>query len=250
MRVLIVEDEQGARDDLISILKEISSSIEVAGTTESVMQTLAWLAGNVAPDLIFMDIHLSDGLAFEIFRRTQVASPVIFTTAYDEYALNAFRVNAIDYLLKPISSTEMRRSLEKYHRVSRPPVTDHVARLYEMLTRPPQYAKSILISFRNKLLPVPVEDISFFYSTKELSKVFLADGRSFPYNRTLDHVCSELDPNLFRRVNKQYVVAKRHIRDMVLWSNSRLRLTMDAEGPEPIFLSKNRAAEFKRWLTT
>lgn len=251
MKVLIVEDEAGARDDLRGILSEIAPDIEVAGTTESVTQTVAWLERHQAPDLIFMDIHLSDASAFEIFRRTDVGSPVVFTTAYDEYAIHAFRVNAIDYLLKPVDIGEMRRALAKYRDICRPPLARDLNRLVQMFAQqqPTSVRKSILIAYQDKLLPIPAEKIAFFYSTKETSKVYLADGTGYAYNRTLESICEEMDARLFCRVNKQFVVAKEHIRNIVVWSKSRLRITMNVPTPEPVFLSKNRAAAFKKWLT-
>lgn len=250
MRVLIIEDEAGALDDLSSILAEVAPDVEVAGTTESIMQTVSWLEKNPAPDLIFMDIHLSDGSAFEIFKRTAVEPPVIFTTAYDEYAIHAFRVNAIDYLLKPVAVGEMKRALAKYRKFNRPQAAPDLDRLFEMFSRQRENTrKNILVAYQDKLLPIPVEHVSFFYSTKETSKVYLADGNSYTYNKTLDSICEDLDSRAFCKVNKQYVIAREHVRNMVLWSNSRLLITMDVETPEPVFLSKNRAVEFKKWIT-
>lgn len=250
MKVLITEDEAGALDDLRSILAEVAPDIRVAETTESITQTVSWLERNPAPDLIFMDIHLSDGSAFEIFKRTSVESPVIFTTAYDEYAIHAFKVNAIDYLLKPISVEEMRHALAKYRKFNRQPALPDLNRLYEMFAQQRANShKNILVAYQDKLLPIPTEQVSFFYSTKETSKVYLADGKSYPYNKTLDSICGDMDSLSFCRVNKQYVIAKEHIRNIVVWSNSRLLITMDVETPEPVFLNKNRAAEFKKWVT-
>lgn len=250
MRILIIEDEAGALDDLRCILAEAAPDAEIAGTTESITQTVSWLGRSPAPDLIFMDIHLSDGSAFEIFKRTAVESPVIFTTAYDEYAIHAFRVNAIDYLLKPVAVGEMKRALAKFRKFSRPQTAPDLDKLFEMLSRQRENTRrNILVAYQDKLLPIPTEHIAFFYSTKETSKVYLADGNSYTYNKTLDSICDDLDPRTFCRVNKQFVVAREHIRNLVVWSNSRLLVAMDVETPEPVFLSKNRAAEFKKWIT-
>lgn len=250
MRILIIEDEAGALDDLRCILAEAAPDAEIAGTTESITQTVSWLGRSPALDLIFMDIHLSDGSAFEIFKRTAVESPVIFTTAYDEYAIHAFRVNAIDYLLKPVAVGEMKRALAKFRKFSRPQTAPDLDKLFEMLSRQRENTRrNILVAYQDKLLPIPTEHIAFFYSTKETSKVYLSDGNSYTYNKTLDSICDDLDPRTFCRVNKQFVVAREHIRNLVVWSNSRLLVAMDVETPEPVFLSKNRAAEFKKWIT-
>mgnify|MGYP000447277675 CR=1 FL=1 len=204
MRVLIIEDEMGALDDLRSILAESAPDIRIAGTTESVMQSVAWLEKNPVPDLIFMDIHLSDGSAFEIFRRTAVEAPVIFTTAYDEYAIHAFRVNAVDYLLKPLAIDEVKRALEKYRRLNRPQVLPDIEKLYEMIScQRTNSRRNILVAYKDKLLPIPTEKIAFFYSTKETSRVYLADGSNYAYNRTLESICDDMDPRAFCRVNKQ-----------------------------------------------
>ena len=202
MRVLIIEDEMGALDDLRSILAESAPDIRIAGTTESVMQSVAWLEKNPAPDLIFMDIHLSDGSAFEIFKRTAVEAPVIFTTAYDEYAIHAFRVNAVDYLLKPLAIDEVKRALEKYRKLSRPQVLPDIEKLYEMIScQRTNSRRNILVAYKDKLLPIPTEKIAFFYSTKETSRVYLADGSNYAYNRTLESICDDMDPRAFCRVN-------------------------------------------------
>lgn len=193
MRVLIIEDEMGALDDLRSILAESAPDIRIAGTTESVMQSVAWLEKNHAPDLIFMDIHLSDGSAFEIFKRTAVEAPVIFTTAYDEYAIHAFRVNAVDYLLKPLAIDEVKRALEKYRKLSRPQVLPDIEKLYEMIScQRTNSRRNILVAYKDKLLPIPTEKIAFFYSTKETSRVYLADGSNYAYNRTLESICDDM----------------------------------------------------------
>ena len=192
----------------------------------------------------------SDGSAFEIFKRTAVEAPVIFTTAYDEYAIHAFRVNAVDYLLKPLAIDEVKRALEKYRKLSRPQVLPDIEKLYEMIScQRTNSRRNILVAYKDKLLPIPTEKIAFFYSTKETSRVYLADGSNYAYNRTLESICDDMDPRAFCRVNKQYVVAREHITSIVVWSNSRLLVSMDTETPEPVFLSKNRAAEFKKWIT-
>lgn len=224
----------GALDDLRSILAESAPDIRIAGTTESVMQSVAWLEKNPAPDLIFMDIHLSDGSAFEIFKRTAVEAPVIFTTAYDEYAIHAFRVNAVDYLLKPLAIDEVKRALEKYRKLSRPQVLPDIEKLYEMIScQRTNSRRNILVAYKDKLLPIPTEKIAFFYSTKETSRVYLADGSNYAYNRTLESICDDMDPRAFCRVNKQYVVAREHITSIVVWSNSRLLVSMEPRRPSP-----------------
>lgn len=250
MRVLIIEDEMGALDDLRSILAESAPDIRIAGTTESVMQSVAWLEKNPAPDLIFMDIHLSDGSAFEIFKRTAVEAPVIFTTAYDEYAIHAFRVNAVDYLLKPLAIDEVKRALEKYRKLSRPQVLPDIEKLYEMIScQRTNSRRNILVAYKDKLLPIPTEKIAFFYSTKETSRVYLADGSNYAYNRTLESICDDMgSPGILpgqQTIRRRQGAHHKH-RRMVEQPPAGFDGT---ETPEPVFLSKNRAAEFKKWIT-
>lgn len=146
---------------------------------------------------------------------------MIFTTAYDEYAIHAFRVNAVDYLLKPLAIDEVKRALEKYRRLNRPQVLPDIEKLYEMIScQRTNSRRNILVAYKDKLLPIPTEKIAFFYSTKETSRVYLADGSNYAYNRTLESICDDMDPRAFCRVNKQYVVAREHITSIVVWSNS------------------------------
>lgn len=130
------------------------------------------------------------------------------------------------------------------------PILPDIEKLYEMIScQRTNSRRNILVAYKDKLLPIPTEKIAFFYSTKETSRVYLADGSNYAYNRTLESICDDMDPRAFCRVNKQYVVAREHITSIVVWSNSRLLVSMDTETPEPVFLSKNRAAEFKKWIT-
>jgi two-component system response regulator LytT len=159
---------------------------------------------------------------------------VIFTTAYDEYAIHAFRVNAVDYLLKPLAIDEVKRALEKYRKLSRPQVLPDIEKLYEMIScQRTNSRRNILVAYKDKLLPIPTEKIAFFYSTKETSRVYLADGSNYAYNRTLESICDDMDPRAFCRVNKQYVVAREHITSIVVWSNSRLLVSMEPRRPSP-----------------
>ncbi len=211
MRVLIVEDETSSYKNLLSILKEVEPEIEVAGNTESVAETVRWLSTNVLPDLIFMDIHLSDDSAFAIFNQIEVNVPIVFTTAYDQYALDAFRVNSIDYLLKPIKAKDVRRAIEKFHKIN-------------ML------------------------DISYIYSTDKNTTVCLKSGEQLNCHKSLESLLTNLDPQKFFRANKQFAVNRDSVRNITVWYDSRLLITLDNTTPERLFISKNRAAEFKQWM--
>lgn len=247
MNVLIVEDETSAYENLHAICREVDSQICVVGNTESVARTIEWLRTKPLPDLIFMDIHLSDGSAFSIFDRMEIDVPIVFTTAYDKYALEAFRVNSIDYLLKPIKSSEVERAIRKYRRFG---ISDgdsyrrRIAGAVQTLSHDDRF----LIPHRDKLLPVRTDSIAFIYTSGKVTTLYTKEGIGYPFSSTLEQVMARLDPLRFYRANKQFVINRDRVRDITVWFDSRLMLTLDVEVPERIYVSKNRAAEFKTWI--
>lgn len=249
MKILIVEDETAAYESLVEILKEIDPTITVIGNTESVSQTINWLNKGPLPDLILMDIHLSDGSSFLIFEHIEIEIPVIFTTAYDEYAIQAFKVNSVDYLLKPIKTAELEHALEKFAKLSGTHILDYLAKVNQLAPMP-HYKDKLLIPLKDKLLPVAISEVSFFYTTDKNTLVGLADGSTFPYPKTLEHIFSTLNPANFYRGNKQYIIARNAVKDITVWFDSRLLVTLDREVPERIYISKNKAADFKEWLVS
>jgi DNA-binding LytR/AlgR family response regulator len=250
MKVLIIEDETAASENLIAMLQEIDSEIEVVTVLESVQQTVRWLSSNPSPDLIFMDIHLSDGSAFTLFQEMEVTVPIVFTTAYDQYALDAFTVNSVDYLLKPIKIAELERALNKYKRWTHGDVVDYLERMMKMkASAPSEYTSSLLVPVRDKLVPVVMDDVACIYSSDRKTQIYLKSGQMMLYNRSLDSIIVGLDPSRFFRANKQYIVSRDCVKEIVIWFDSRLLVKMPIELPEPLFISKNKAAEFKNWLT-
>lgn len=251
MRVLIIEDETAASENLIAMLQEIDSEIEVLRVLESVQQTVRWLDNNPAPDLIFMDIHLSDGSAFTLFQEMEVTVPIIFTTAYDQYALDAFAVNSIDYLLKPIKTSELVRALEKFKRRTKNDVMDYLQRMVKMRASfPAEFTTTLLLPIRDKLVPVSMCEVACIYSSDRKTQVYLKSGEVMQYNRSLDSIILGLDPSRFFRANKQFIVSRDCVKEIVVWFDNRLLLNMSIESPEPLFVSKNKAAEFKNWIMT
>lgn len=247
MNVLIVEDETAAYESMVEILREIDPEIQIAGNTESVAQTVNWMNSHTAPDLILMDIHLSDGSAFLIFDYIEVEVPIVFTTAYDEYAIEAFKVNSIDYLLKPIKTSDLMRALNKFSKWSHLDAVDQSSKLSKLIPAT-HYNDKLLIPIKDSLLPVGVQQISYFYTTEKNTSVCLRDGIKFAYFRTLDQIFASLNPANFYRANKQYIIARNDIKNITIWFDSRLLITLDAEVPEPIYISKNKAADFKAWV--
>ena len=248
LRVLIVEDETSSYKNLLSILKEVAPEAEVAGNTESVAETVAWLTTNSLPDLIFMDIHLSDDSAFAIFNQIEVNVPIVFTTAYDQYALDAFRVNSIDYLLKPIKAKDVRRAIDKFHKISKLDLADYLGRM-GLLANVTRWAQRILVPYKDMLVPVCVDDISFIYSTEKNTTVCLRNGEQLYCHKSLESLITSLDPKKFYRANKQFAVNRDSVRKITVWYDSRLLVTLDNPTPERLFISKNRAADFKQWMT-
>jgi two-component system, LytTR family, response regulator LytT len=247
MRILIVEDETAAYENLVDILAEIDPSTEIAGNTESVIQTIQWLQTNNDPDLILMDIHLSDGSAFSIFDNIKLETPVIFTTAYDEYAIKAFKVNSIDYLLKPIKVEELRCAIEKFKRWNRDEILKYLVQLNQF-TPSARYIDRLLIPVKDKLQPVELSQVSCFYTTERNTRIYLKSGKNYPYSKTLDQVELALNPSDFMRANKQYIIARSSVKDITIWFDSRLLVKLDIETPERIYVSKNKAVEFKAWM--
>ena len=240
MRVLIVEDETAAYENLVDILGEVSYDIQIAGNTESVTQTIHWLQSNPAPDLIFMDIHLSDGSAFTIFDKMELETP-IFTTAYDRYAIEAFKVNSIDYLLKPVKVEDVKQALDKYKKLTRQDVIHYLSKLTQLVPTP-KYKDKLLIPYKDKLLPID------FYTADKNTCIYLKDGNVYPYSKTLEQIMASLNPADFIRANKQFILARNSVTDITIWFDNRLLVTLDVETPERIYISKNKASEFKSWI--
>ena len=247
MRVLIIEDETAAYENLLTIIKEIDSTIEVVGNTESIRQTVNWLNTNPIPDLILMDIHLSDGSAFEIFNLIEIETPIIFTTAYDEHAIEAFKVNSIDYLLKPIKPDELKRALSKFKKLNNSDVNQYLKQLLELKSSN-NYAEKILVPYKDQLLPVKISEISCFYTSDKNTCIYLNNGQKYSYSKSLEQIITTLDPDKFIRANKQFIVSRESVKNITIWFDNRLLITLDTEVPERIFISKNKASEFKSWV--
>lgn len=249
MRILIVEDETAAYENLADILVGIDPAIEILGNTESVGQTVRWMQANPKPDLIFMDIHLSDGSAFAIFDQIEVEAPIIFTTAYDQYAIDAFKVNSIDYILKPVKPEDLGRALDKFSRWNRQDITQYLSQLTQLYSTP-KYKDKLLIPVKDKLLPINLKDVACFYTADKSTYVYLRDGNSYLYARTLEQIMASLCPSDFIRANKQFIVSRDSVKDITIWFDSRLLVTLDVEVPERIYISKNKASEFKSWIVS
>ena len=247
MRILVVEDETAAYENLALQLRHELPDATIVANTESVRQSVRWLTTNEAPDLIFMDIRLSDGVAFDIFKQVKITSPIIFTTAYDEYALEAFRQNSIDYLLKPVTTDDLRRALEKYRRWSHADLVEYISRLTRIAPHA-RYKDTILVAHRDQLIPLSLSRVAYFYTTNKSTSVCLTDGTTYPYSSSLEQIAAELNPNHFTRANRQYVVARGSVESITVWHDGRLLVELGVPMPERLYISKNNTSAFKRWL--
>ncbi|MBK6930008.1 MAG: response regulator transcription factor [Saprospirales bacterium] len=250
MNVLILEDEDLAAWALISKLQRLDPTIEVLATLDSVRSAVEWCRSHPAPDLAFFDIQLADGLSFEIFEQVKVPCPIIFTTAYDAYALRAFRVNSVDYLLKPVDQDDLARAFSKLRQLQQPAALDAeaVRRILQTL-KTPEYKTRFMVKIGDHLTAIVDTDIDFFFGENKIVWLRHQNGRKYPVDYTLDQLEEMLHPQQFFRLNRQYIAAIGAIKDVVSYSNSRLKVTLrDPLGSEDILISREKVEAFKQWL--
>ncbi|MEI3529382.1 MAG: LytTR family DNA-binding domain-containing protein [Alistipes sp.] len=246
MKALIIEDETAAARNLQAILREVAPAVEIVATLEGVEESIEWLRTHPQPDLLFMDIHLADGDSFRIFRAVEITAPVIFTTAYDQYALEAFKVNSIDYLLKPLNAADVVRALEKLRRLSSSERSDYGSRVRRMAAR--QREEVFLVHVRDRIIPLDRDRIAYCYTSNERVTACDYDGAVYPLDKTLEALEALLPAEDFFRANRQFIVARRAVKEIVVWFGSRLSLHLTVDTPERIVISKARVPEFKAWM--
>lgn len=249
MTALLIEDELPAARRLTKLLREIDPTWEVAATPDSIIRSLEWLRSGRPVDLIFSDIHLSDGLCFEIYRQVEPPCPIIFTTAYDEYAIRAFKLNSLDYLLKPVVADELRQALEKFRRLTLPAAAPlpHLEHLIQSLTQP-QFRQRFLVNYKETYLPIPVQEVAYFYSENKVTRLVRPDGRWFPLPETLEELAEQLDPQHFFRANRQVIINMNSIRGIHKHFNGKLKLELAPAHAEGVMVSREKAEEFRQWL--
>lgn len=245
LRALIVEDETAAAANLRAILRDTEPDVEVVGVLESVAESVDYLRTQPQPDLLFMDIHLADGDSFRIFDEAEIDAPVVFTTAYDRYALEAFKVNSIDYLLKPLKSADVRRAIDKFRRLTGSESRAYGSRVKAMVA---ERQETFLVHVRDRIIPLHRDKIAYCYTSNEKVTACGFDGETYPLDRTLEALQTLLPETDFFRANRQFIVSRRAVKEIVVWFGSRLSLTLQVPTPERIVVSKARVPEFKSWL--
>ncbi|GAB3643812.1 LytR/AlgR family response regulator transcription factor [Spirosoma arcticum] len=250
MTTLLIEDEQAAARRLIRLLHDIDPAISVGPVLESVTDAVAHLQIHPHPDLLLSDIQLADGLSFEVFRQVEPRCPIIFTTAYDEYAVQAFKLNSLDYLLKPIVPRELEAALSKYRKqlASSPSPIDY-GQLWQALSQSQRtYRQRFLVNYRDTYLTISANDAAYFYSENKTTRLVCPDGKWFPLSETLDQLADQLDPRQFFRANRQAVVSVGSIGTIHKHFNGRLKLDLLPPAPDDVFVSREKADELKIWL--
>lgn len=250
MKILIVEDEELAVKKLQKTLSLVDASAEVTGVTGSIKETLNWLSENPEPDLILMDIELADGQSFEIFNLAEVKSPVIFTTSYDEYALKAFKVNSVDYLLKPIQKEDLEAALNKFKKLKGQPELnfDTLVKELQQKLQPKEYRKRFLVKHAQKLVSIGVEEIAFFYSDGRLNFFKTHDNRKFVVDYTMDELADMLDPDSFFRISRSFYVSLNSIDKIDDYFGNRLILGLKPAVDKEALVSREKVTDFKKWM--
>jgi DNA-binding LytR/AlgR family response regulator len=248
MKVLIIEDEKPAFENLSEELQSIDENVQVTGTCNSVEESIRWLQKNPEPDLILMDIQLSDGLSFCIFKTCQISCPVIFITAYDKYLTEAFDYNSIDYLLKPISQGRLKTAIRKYKNLQNHFVNNHSA-LFSYLNNPEKKRSRILVKRGLEFQMVRVEDIVYFFTEHKL--IFLVDKENRKYlaeKNNLAELEGELDDRFFYRANRKYIINVNFVKRFKPLEKSKISLELSLPLNEEIIISQENASSFKKWI--
>lgn len=252
MNIVIIEDERVVAEDLALSIKQLIDEPVSIVQLHSVKEAIAWFKAAPEPDLIFSDIQLGDGLSFEIFVAQPVSAPVIFCTAYDEYALDAFKANGIDYILKPFTTETLERSLERYSQLKKIFSTDHTPQYNALLQllegRGAQKATSILVYYQDKIIPIKVEDIALFYLENDLTHLLTFSGKIYYPNKNLDEL-EKLSGNYFFRANRQFLVCRKAIVDVSSFFSRKLCVNLVVRFNEKVIVSKAKTPQFLEWLS-
>jgi DNA-binding LytR/AlgR family response regulator len=249
MKAIIIEDEQFAARRLEAMIMEYDPTIRIEARLESVADSVKWLRNNSHPDLIFLDIHLEDGLSFSIFDQVKVNVPIIFTTAFDEYAIKAFKHRSIDYLLKPIVQADLNRAIDKYREWGKNKQAFDIGELRSLMQGDTkQYRERFSAVVGQKLKSIDVKEIAYFFSNSGITFIATNQGNQYSIDQSLDNLLEELDPKLFFRINRQYLVGMQSLANIHIFPKSRLKLELKPPVKDDVFVSIDRVTEFKKWI--
>ena len=249
MKAVIIEDEQSAVLNLEFLLQSIDANIQIVATIDTVTDAIDFFQKENGYDIVFMDIHLADGNSFEIFKAAKPKSPIIFTTAYDQYAIKAFKVNSIDYLLKPIQDSELRNAIEKFKQTQLPIFNQQMQGLFNLIqSQKKSYRQSYLVQKGDTLTPVASNDFAFFYIQNGIVRGTTIKNVSYHLDGKLEDLENELNPQKFYRANRQYLVQRSAIKNLSIYFNGRLIVNVLPKAKEQIIVSKANAPKFKAWL--
>ena len=251
MTILIIEDEEPAYKRLQKMLKELEPGHTLLDQIVSVSSAVKWFKENDAPDLIISDIQLSDGISFEIFKQVDIKCPVIFTTAYDQYAIEAFKVNSIDYLLKPVKKEELEKAVTKFKALTpatAAPAIDINKLLQSLQPAGTDYKKRFVVRYGEHIKTIDIEEVVYFYTEDKATFLCTKDARRFVVDFNLDTLDSMLDPKIFFRINRQYIISIHSIAEMFAYSKSRVLIKLNPPSKHETIVSTERSADFKHWL--
>ena len=249
LNTIIVEDEVGAANHLRLILNTIEQNVVVRAVLSGVEETIQWITSHPAPDLAFFDIQLEDGVSFDVFKKCKVTFPVIFTTAYDQYAIEAFKVNSVDYLLKPVKEADLIFSIKKYKDLRKPELDQTLIQHLMEIVESKQKALTLLIRVKDKLIPVPENDFAYFHLENGLLKGRTINNLVFTLHEPIEELMSKLNKLNFFRANRQTIVCRSAVREAEYYFNGRLSLKLLHGPKEPVLISKVRVQIFKEWWT-
>lgn len=257
MKILIIEDEALAVERIKSLLLKLDKDLEFLADLDSVESSIEWLQNNPEPDLIMMDIQLADGMSFSIFDKVEINTPVIFTTAFNEYAIKAFKHNSVDYLLKPIKEVDLQKSLEKYKKIFRKENKTELASpalnpkvIQEVLSlMNDSYKKRFVVKRGQSLQAIPIDKILYFFSENKITWLKTSEGKKYAVDYNLDNLLKLINPAKYFRINRKYIISFASIKNTFTYSNSRLKIELLHENDEePILVSRDRVSDFKSWL--
>ncbi len=249
MNTIIIEDEKLSADHLANLISKVDKDIQVLNVFDSVKQSVRYFQSNPNPDLLFVDIHLADGISFEIFSKVVIESPVIFTTAYDEYAIKAFKVNSVDYLLKPVGIEELTIALEKIKRLKNSQFlkpTDNIINAYQTINK--QYKNRFMVKIGANIISVKTEEITHFIAEDGIVLIVTQNGKRYPIDYTLDQSELLLNPDIFFRINRKTIININSIQKVNTYFNSRLKINSTMLQSDDAIVSRERVVEFKKWL--